>query len=138
MERNNYENVLKLVEQKTLNDAIDFLQSIPVFSPWTRHALAKLQYYFKKKACIKNAIIYKSGDIADKLYIVKSGEFELTRKVISPYAKRYEIDYLSHFDESPVSKEKKMIDSLYNNLLANKIFLKPVLTKDINVFLHYF
>ena len=34
--------------------------------------------------CIKNTVLYKEGDICKFLYFVKSGEFQVTKKVYLP------------------------------------------------------
>ena len=48
-----YKNVLAKIEERLANDMIDFLQSIPLFSTWSRNLLMKLLYKIEKKALIK-------------------------------------------------------------------------------------
>ncbi len=49
VDRYDYKKVLGKIEQKRMNRIIDYLQSLPYFKHWTRHAVAKLQYFFIKK-----------------------------------------------------------------------------------------
>jgi CRP-like cAMP-binding protein len=41
----------------------------------------KFANYFKVHDCIKDAILYREGDIADKVYVVMQGEFEILKKI---------------------------------------------------------
>lgn len=49
VDRYDYKKVLGKIEQKRINHMTDYLQSLPYFKKWTRHAIAKLQYFFTKK-----------------------------------------------------------------------------------------
>jgi len=43
--------------------------------------LKKLQYNFEVRHYNRNQEIYKEGDPADTIYLVKTGEFELFKKI---------------------------------------------------------
>ena len=81
MDRYNYEKTLKVIEEKKINEIIDFLRNLPLFSTWTSTALLKLKYQLVQKSYIRNAIIYKEGDLPKRVYIVKNGEFQETCKI---------------------------------------------------------
>lgn len=49
VDRYDYKKVLGKIEQKRMNHMIDYLISLPYFKHWTRHAVAKLQYFFTKR-----------------------------------------------------------------------------------------
>lgn len=80
MDRQSYKKVLGKIEQKRLNQSIDFLQSLPFFNSWTRSTISKFQYLFERKEFIRNQIVYTEGDHADFVYLILSGEFELSLK----------------------------------------------------------
>jgi hypothetical protein len=70
-----YIRVIGKIEKRAYNEKINFLRNIPVFQLLTRTTLGKMTYYFENKPCIRDAILYKEGDLTDYVYIVKSGEF---------------------------------------------------------------
>lgn len=41
----------------------------------------KFANYFKSYDCIKDSILYKEGDLADKVYVVVEGEFQILKKI---------------------------------------------------------
>lgn len=71
LSKNDYNRVIGKIERRTYNDKINFLRNIPVFSLLTRTSLGKMTYYFETKNCIRDAILYKEGDPAEYVYIVK-------------------------------------------------------------------
>jgi CRP-like cAMP-binding protein len=44
--------------------------------------LSKLTYQFKDIPTIKGQILYREGEPADYVYIVKSGQFEVTKTLV--------------------------------------------------------
>lgn len=73
MDRQTYRKVLGKIEQKRLNKAVDFLQSLPFFSSWTRSTISKFQYLFERKDYIRNQIVYREGDHAEYVYLITQG-----------------------------------------------------------------
>ena len=61
---------------------IDFMTEIPCFRKWTKNSIVKFSYYLKKRKLLRNQYLYKVGDKADKIYIIKKGEIEITRKLV--------------------------------------------------------
>jgi CRP-like cAMP-binding protein len=56
-----------------MNEKIQFLRSLPFFSQLTKTSVSKLTYQFKDINTIKNQVLYKEGDPADLIYIIKNG-----------------------------------------------------------------
>lgn len=130
MERVGYEKVLKQIEQRSLNEAIGFLRSIPLFSKWNSRSLAKLKYYFTKKLYHFNSIVFHAGEIPKAVYIVKAGEFEISCKIPTrnPKQDRYDAQYcLYHTTSKPSS-------TLLSKIVGNISFLKPQIKRNLNVF----
>jgi signal-transduction protein with cAMP-binding, CBS, and nucleotidyltransferase domain len=73
--------VLQKITEKLVNDLIDFFQSIPIFSSWSRIFLAKFMHKMERKSCIKYQNIIKEGEPITEIYIIKGGEFEVSSKV---------------------------------------------------------
>lgn len=75
----NYNKIFMKLDKKKLNDKITFLKCVPFFSKWTNMALSKFWYDFYDTSFIRNKTVFKEGQKADFVYIVKQGEFELTK-----------------------------------------------------------
>ena len=60
---------------------IDFYKSIPFLRNSTKTYLEKLNHSFEPKQFIRNQEIYKEGDPSDMVYLVKYGEFEITKRI---------------------------------------------------------
>lgn len=58
----------------------------------TRTSLGKMTYYFENKTSLRDAILYKEGEQAEYVYIVKNGEFEVTKKVVHTNAREDKIE----------------------------------------------
>ena len=74
-----YLKLFSKLEKKKLNTKISFLKSVPYFSKWTNMALSKFCYDFSDRFFIRNQIVFKEGQKCEYVYIVKYGEFELTK-----------------------------------------------------------
>lgn len=77
-----YNRVIGAKEKRAYQEKINFLKNIPIFSLVTRTFLGKLTYYFEYKKCIKGGFLYKEGDPADYVFIVRNGEFQATKRII--------------------------------------------------------
>lgn len=57
------------------------LQNLPFFRVWTKTQLLKLvNFIIEPKHYIRNQVVYREGDPSETIYIVKSGDFEVSRK----------------------------------------------------------
>jgi CRP-like cAMP-binding protein len=108
--KEDYNKVIGKIEKRTYNEKINFLRNIPVLHLLTRTSLGKMTYYFENKSCIRDSYLYKEGDIADYVYIVKSGEFQATKRIIHTKAKEERIEDIL---ENPLKANKNK-----NNLFA--------------------
>ena len=81
MSKSNYNKVLAKLEQRKLKKLIDFYKSIPFLAKNSKTYLQKLHYNFEQRIFIRNQIIYSEGDSSDHVFIVQSGEFEVTKKI---------------------------------------------------------
>lgn len=81
MQKDDYAKVLQKIEERLANDMIDFLQSIPLFSSWSRNLLLKLLYKVEKKSFIKKQVVVKEGDPLNQVWIIQKGEYEVSSKI---------------------------------------------------------
>lgn len=70
-----------------------------------------MTYYFENRTCIRDAVLYKEGDPADYVFIVKHGEFQATKKILHVGPKENKI-------------EKILENPLKVNKLSNNLFTK--------------
>eukprot|EP00347_Sterkiella_histriomuscorum_P000821 403374386 len=122
--KNDYVRVIGKIERRAYNDKINFLRNIPVFSLLTRTSLGKMTYYFENKSCIRDSFLYKEGDQADYVYIIKSGEFEATKRILHTGPKAEKIEDIL---ENPIKANKHK-----NNLFSKNILRK---IEKINLFI---
>ncbi len=85
LSKHDYKQVLLRFEEANLNKSIDFLKNLPPFRNWTKNALSRLTYYMHRKIYLRNQIVYKEGSECTFAYVVLDGEFEITKKMWTPY-----------------------------------------------------
>ena len=77
-----YTHSLHEIENKKKIAQVNFIKNIPLFSKLTRTFLSRLSYYFKPYHCTKDSFLYKEGESSEKVFIIKEGEFIVTKKLI--------------------------------------------------------
>ena len=68
--------------------------------------------------CIKNTVLYKEGDVCKYLYFVKSGEFQVTKKVYLPKLEEEDEEIHRLFDQPSVGRDK---NNKKSDLMRTKI-----------------
>mmetsp|Transcript_12648 Transcript_12648/g.12465 ORF Transcript_12648/g.12465 Transcript_12648/m.12465 type:complete len:125 (-) Transcript_12648:810-1184(-) len=81
LSRQDYGKVLLKIDEAAINKIVDFLRGTPHFKNWTKIALSKLSYFFKKQTFLRNQIVFKEGDLCKNVYIIFNGEFEIMKKM---------------------------------------------------------
>jgi CRP-like cAMP-binding protein len=81
--RSDYEKTLSAIDSKRRGLKVSFVKKIPIFSKLTRTFLTKLSYSLKPLHVTKDHYLYREGDPADKVFIVKEGEFVVTKNLVS-------------------------------------------------------
>lgn len=76
-----YEYVIGKMERRILNDKVEFLGGLPAFSLMTKNTLAKVTFSMTKQNITKGNYLYKEGNEAKNVYILISGELEVTKQV---------------------------------------------------------
>ena len=74
LQKEDYQVIAK-VHEKHINEKVEFIRSMDAFKTWSRIAIQKLSYFFKNS-------LYKKGDLAKDVFIVKEGEFIFTQKFL--------------------------------------------------------
>lgn len=60
---------------------IQFFSSLPLFARSSRRTISTLAYHFKILNISRNHVLFKEGDEADQIFIVKSGEIKITKDI---------------------------------------------------------
>lgn len=81
LDKHDYEISLAKIERKRMNKILTFMMGIPCFKGWTHNSILKFSYYLKKVKVTRNQCLYRYGDPANRIFIIKKGDFELTRKL---------------------------------------------------------
>ena len=79
--------------EKKINEQVEFIKNFRLADGTTRNTLIKLLYYLKERYYRRRDIVYKEKDLADGVYFIKEGEFEVR---ISVYFNR-DIDFKSSY-----------------------------------------
>lgn len=106
LDKKDYMTILGNITLKKIDALTAFLQNLPVFKSCMNKTVQRLSYYFKPVKYIRNQLVYDQGDPSDYVYIVKSGEFKLGRKLPIKYDKPIALDrYGRHIKET--NKERQ-------------------------------
>eukprot|EP00347_Sterkiella_histriomuscorum_P005721 403355524 len=87
LDKFDYETSLMKIERKHQNKILEFMMDIPCFRLFTKNSILKFSYYLQKEKFKRNQALYSAGQKANFIYIIKSGEFEMTRKLPKDPAK---------------------------------------------------
>ena len=80
IDRKNYEKVLGQAEQRRMLRKMDFFASLSFLSHFSKPKLNRILPSFYKMKLKRHQVVYHQGAPAEKIFIVKQGEFEVTRK----------------------------------------------------------
>ena len=62
-----------------MNRKVEFLNKFEYIETLTHHSKTKICYQLKEKSCILNQPVYQEGDSSDNIYLILSGQFEVTK-----------------------------------------------------------
>lgn len=79
--KQDYLGSLKRIDARLIMELTEFLNHIPCFKTQSKKALVLFTKYLKKVEFTRGQTVYSEGSYAKSIYIVWSGEFELSRKL---------------------------------------------------------
>lgn len=74
-----FEKARDETDRKARNELVNFIKRIPLFESTTRTSITKLTQKLHDVTCNRGQVLFNQGDKADKVYIVRSGEFIVTK-----------------------------------------------------------
>jgi CRP-like cAMP-binding protein len=137
MEKASYLTSIREVAEKVKRLNVNFIISQQIFSNCNRHVFLKSYYNFLvlKKVNWKEKIALEGGN-ADKIFILKEGEFEISMKKsnlqINDILKDYNGGFESHITEE--EREEYWSDGIkFHKLMSEKKFTKLSILKNSEV-----
>jgi hypothetical protein len=82
LSKKEYNKSLDDIKYKRKLTLVNYIKKLPLFNKLTRTYIGKLTDNTKEVKVTKDCVIYKEGDLADKVFIVKEGEFVVSKKII--------------------------------------------------------
>ena len=79
--RLDYLRILGKAQEAILSRKVDLLQQHPIFTHWSRHSLAKLTYFFHEKIFTRKQVLYRAGEPATAVYLIKTGDLQLVKDI---------------------------------------------------------
>ena len=77
-----YSRILAEDDRKKLQETVEFLKLNSMFKLWSSNALKNWGNLFKRKEMYcRNTVLYKEGDPADDIFIIKSGQVVCTKNI---------------------------------------------------------
>lgn len=81
LHRKDYEKIILPIEERKLNEKINFLQSFPFLGHLSKQTLSKMTFSLEQKEFKRGNTVYKEGDKSDGIYLVYRGEFEVCKRL---------------------------------------------------------
>lgn len=72
-----FNKILSKESEKNLQEKVNFLQKLPLFSSMAKQSLQKLSYYFEIQKYCKNQYVYREDTPIDMVYFIESGDFQI-------------------------------------------------------------
>lgn len=99
-----FDEAIGKIERRSLNDKVNFLRSIPMFSLLTRTSLAKISCSLQRITVKKSSYLYREGEPAKSVYIIIEGQMELTKTLIYKGIKSEKVENIF---KDPLKASKK-------------------------------
>eukprot|EP00347_Sterkiella_histriomuscorum_P018268 403346159 len=91
MQKKDYLRILAKIDDKSKEELLSFFLSTPYFGHWSRSMILKLLVSFHLRKVARDQIVVSEGTKNNYLFLIKEGEFEVTKKVKKDM--RVDIDY---------------------------------------------
>lgn len=75
LDKRNFQTVMNSLHLKEINEKIEFLKNIPLFTNLSTKILTSLVYSLEPKIYYKGNVLYKEMEVPIGIFVVKSGDF---------------------------------------------------------------
>jgi CRP-like cAMP-binding protein len=87
--KKDFENIILESVKKDFDNKSSVLKNIPAFTHLTKNSLNKLTFYMSEHHISKDVDLFKEGEHIKGLYLIKEGDFEITRKFKRELKEKY-------------------------------------------------
>lgn len=77
-----YDQILGENEKRKQNEKASFIKRFEFMKHLTKQSIIKLSYYYQEKVFTSGNTVYKQGSLVDGFYLIRSGEFEISCKML--------------------------------------------------------
>lgn len=81
LNRDDYEKIILPIEEKKLNDRINFLRGFPFLQHLSKQTVSKMTYSIKEVEFNRGNTVYHEGEKANGIYLVYNGEFKVYKRL---------------------------------------------------------
>ena len=79
LDKHGFDTTILKIQKKKLNKVVNFLVEVPCFKGWTKNQISRFSRNLTKKTFKRNSIVYKAGEAANKIFLIRKGEFEVVK-----------------------------------------------------------
>eukprot|EP00002_Diphylleia_rotans_P028694 TRINITY_DN5795_c0_g1_i13.p1 TRINITY_DN5795_c0_g1~~TRINITY_DN5795_c0_g1_i13.p1 ORF type:complete len:480 (-),score=69.03 TRINITY_DN5795_c0_g1_i13:534-1973(-) len=81
IEKSDYEIIMKLIQEREVDERVAFLHSLPVFQSWPRSSLNALNNSLVYQTVLPTRVVIRQGDEPEGMFFILSGECTVVREV---------------------------------------------------------
>ncbi|EGR34641.1 hypothetical protein IMG5_005060 [Ichthyophthirius multifiliis] len=82
LDKNSFNKILKSYQITKLNEELTILKKSPLFQFFQLNTLKQIFLLFQVNNYVKDEYVIQEGQISDKIYFIKNGEFRITKSVL--------------------------------------------------------
>ena len=84
LEKKHYFKFIRRVITEKKEDIKEFIQNLPLFKSVSKNALFKLAFAIKEASFVKGQTVFKEGETAKNIFIIREGEIKLKKIIHTP------------------------------------------------------
>mmetsp|Transcript_1183 Transcript_1183/g.2889 ORF Transcript_1183/g.2889 Transcript_1183/m.2889 type:complete len:470 (+) Transcript_1183:7340-8749(+) len=119
-----YNELLKSIEEKRLTEKTSFMSTLPLFKGWTKAYLEKTSFYFNERVLRRNQVVFREGEPCEYFYIIKEGEFKTTKR-LSSFKEKSSLERLMR-KHSPLNSKINLVIRGPGELLGDEELVKDL------------
>lgn len=79
--KDKFRRALEACKNRIKNEKFEFLKSVELISHFQRNSIKNLAKFIFRKRLNRSQFLFREGDPADRIFLVISGEFRVTKKI---------------------------------------------------------
>jgi CRP-like cAMP-binding protein len=79
LHKDDYNRIIKLNAKRALNQKIEFIENLECLKHLSQEKIGKIVNCFELAKFTRGAQVYKQGDPAEWVYLIRDGEFQITK-----------------------------------------------------------